>query len=619
MPSDNYFDKYDTPTQGAQVTPQESPPPTNANYFDKYDAGAIASPQQAPAGNNPNDQGALMAGVENFNRMFGSVAEGTMKVGADIASVFGANKQEMNQLKTNIDTLGQGLDQSAQAAAQQHPVAAGIGAVAGVLSQAAIPMGAAGKGASLFDRAVATGGPSALMGFLNNAPTYADRAANAGVAGLVGMAMPVAAQGYMKAADQLGMRGAGTAIDAGSGMIRKALDPQNAALDNASAAIKNAGAMDQTLANQAKFQAVGVPSSLADASQSAGITANLGAIPMNTARRGQIEQFRGAQTEAATGALNKELNQFVPGGLEANKDARNMAYSMLGTKTVPDDVYTQITANPAIKTRLDLINNNPDLGMSDVPDTSLAKMEAVRAELASDIWTQTKGLKTGERTTTTPGERTALRQSLSQFTNVLDQVYPEYKAARQLGDRVRNYELFQTELGHPTFVKGTGNEVTLDQMYSKLFGTPEKQDYFLDAVKSSGGNPENTKNLMDVLNLTKGSILDKAADKADNAAMGDASSTSGVIQSVAKWFTTKKYQDALLKLNLSPNWQDQLTTVLNKKGQDSKLVGLSTLVRKVADTNSPTMQNVKGNVGAGMLPGLAGQMQAAPQPQDQGQ
>lgn len=559
--------------------------------------------QQAPASLgvtiSGHDQGALMAGIENFNRVFGSMSEGALDL---VARITGADK-----LKASIKQTHDSLQASADKSAQQHPIASAVGTGAGILASAAIPMG--GTTGSLANRVLTNAGIGGAMGFTNYADNMGDRFKNAAGSALISGALPVAMEGYGKALGDVGQRlgflPSNSTVQAGSGLMNKALSPDTAVAKDVNAEIANAGMTEQMLANKAKFNSLGIRSAVSDVAQSPGIDSKLAGVGMDTAKRGEITQFRTAQTGEVQSALTKQMDQLIPGGLAADTKIKNAMYKNLDSIEVPEEAMTKLMSNPSIAKRLESVNKDVDTGMANLPDNTFGKMEALRKSLAKDAY----GIDTD------PTASANLRGVLKDFTKTLDDINPTYKATRQAGDRISMYNEFKDELAKGAPKGGSGNTLDLDQMYTRLFGTGEKQQTFLDAVQRAGGNVNNSKDLIDVMNLLKGNKLDKLVTKADDRStvgilepLGSAATGAilggpggalvgaalGLAHSIGKFMTKTRYQDAFLKLNLSPVWQPELAKVLTKKGS-AKLLGLTDLLRKVANT-SVGSKAVKGSI-----------------------
>lgn len=131
----NVFDQFDASASSSS----DETSGKQGNVFDQFDpSGNVNVSSQQPQQNQP-DNGAFMAGIDQFNRAFGRVAEGTI---AALADVVGATK-----VKKNAIAVQKKLDAEANESFKQHPIAGSIG----------MGIGEAGKW-------VAYGGPSSITG-----------------------------------------------------------------------------------------------------------------------------------------------------------------------------------------------------------------------------------------------------------------------------------------------------------------------------------------------------------------------------------------------------------------------------------------------------------------------
>lgn len=117
----NVFDQFD-------ASASSSPESKQGNVFDQFDSsGNNASfDSQQSQSQDPNGNGAFgdfMAGVDQFNRAFGRVAEGTIAMLSDVVGATATKKSVINFQKQR--------ELEAARSAKYHPISAGVGQVLG--------------------------------------------------------------------------------------------------------------------------------------------------------------------------------------------------------------------------------------------------------------------------------------------------------------------------------------------------------------------------------------------------------------------------------------------------------------------------------------------------------
>lgn len=554
----------------------------------------------------------FMAAVENFNRVFGQQVEGLLDLGAKVGYALGGsagvNKQELLDTQQKLGQMSYDLDASNTNAFNKHPVAGTLGTIAGIAGSAMLPFGAASSGASLGQRVLTTSGASALMGFTSYAPDFEGRMENAANSAIVGGALPLVAKAVSpitKGVGTLVNKLAGTNADevAPSSFVGKLVNPTRAATQDTLAELKNAGQLDDTLATKAKFDDLGINAPLTDVANNPGLNAKVRANAMNTATRGEIQNVIVPQGQQIDQNFNKIMNDFVPGGYEKEKAVKNMLYKQLDQMDASPEVTNQLLSDPILARRMEAMNSNPDFKLADIPDSNLGKLNSLKKFISNEIWSDTNKLA-NDPSKLNPDIRANLLDSRKNLSSILNSAYPEFKAANEAGERIMYYDLFSKALDKPATKAGSSNVLADDQIYSKLFGTQEKRDFFLNAVQSTGGNPENAQKLMDVMNMVKASIYPKMLGTPDKmSTVYGGQNTAGLIQRSIEWLTSSKYQKALLKLSLSPTWDTQLTEALAQKSLPGKLSALRQLAGYVSKqglkaAESEPMKEIASRVGS---------------------
>lgn len=539
----NPFDEFDQPQQ-------------SANPFDEFDS---TTPQQAQTiisgleNTQIGSQGAgiattstspkwdaFMAGVTNFNRVFGNLAEGGIGiVGDTIEKLTGSST-----LKEAVKTVHENEEYAANIARSAYPKASLAGTLTGAVASAALPGGAI-RGMPLAGQVV-TGAATGLgYGFLNYEENLSDRLKNAAVGSLFGALTPVALQGYSAAGKQL-LNKANDLQPAG--MLQKIVSPEKAALKNMAYEIDSSPEGQTLLQQRSKlFKEEGVPASFADLSGETQINKEI-LKTVNTPQLNKtLKEFNFNRNQILQQKINDMVDNFVPGGYEQNYKAMKEAYKVVDSVQLP--LHTkegqELLSDPIILQMLDDVNNSKILKMDSLPDTALTKYDQIKKMLDKTLFTSTN-LKSN--TKLDPGEWNSLNQTRANLINSLDAMSPEYAQARQLADRVYYYNQYKN-LGSK-YKKGTGEQLSLGQQYDELFSTAEKQADLLQAVKRTGGNVESIQRLSQILNITKDNAIEMLSNKAyDTKGMPGSLRRFG--EYISRWLGSNRYYNNFVKLALS--------------------------------------------------------------------
>lgn len=539
----NPFDEFDQPQQ-------------SANPFDEFDS---TTPQQAQTiisgleNTQIGSQGAgiattstspkwdaFMAGVTNFNRVFGNLAEGGLGiVGNTIEKLTGSST-----LKEAVKTVHENEEYAANIARSAYPKASLAGTLTGAVASAALPGGAM-RGMPLAGQVV-TGAATGLgYGFLNYEENLSDRLKNAAVGSLFGALTPVALKGYSSAGKQLLSK---TDDLQPAGMLQKIVSPEKAALKNMAYEIDSSPEGRTLLQQRSKlFKEEGVPASFADLAGETQINKEI-LKTVNTPQLNKtLKEFNFNRNQILQQKINDMVDNFVPGGYEQNYKAMKEAYKVVDSVQLP--LHTkegqELLSDPIILQMLDDVNNSKILKMNSLPDTALAKYDQIKKMLDKTLFTSTN-LKSN--TKLDPGEWNALNQTRANLINSLDAMSPEYAQARQLADRVYYYNQYKN-LGSK-YKKGTGEQLSLGQQYDELFSTAEKQADLLQAVKRTGGNVESIQRLSQILNITKDNAIEMLSNKAyDTKGMPGSLRRFG--EYISRWLGSNRYYNNFVKLALS--------------------------------------------------------------------
>lgn len=630
---DNPFDQFDQTQQAAPVE-QGSAPAVASNPFDQFDENkAPAAQQQAPstAEQKYPDQGAFMAGVEGFNRTFGSAAEGVIDGVSRILGYTEYNKQVQNYTAQ--------MNESDAQASKNHPYAHGAGTVAGIASQAAIPLGAAAKGASLVNRAVTGAGTAAMYNFAATPGDFDTRMNSAGVGALVGGTVGAVAQPVINGIGYLGgkmVQGAknlkntitGQPVEGSSGFLGKLFDPEASALRDVAEEARAVGGIQNIQKRTAPFEGLGIVPTAEEGIGSpilSDMVKNLDRSP-KTARL--IEQTQAPRAAQIMGVAKEQIDQFAPKGINSQKASNNVNYEALKEFTVPDEVMASINSNPVLSKRIDLLNKNSSPELSKLPNNSMYKLNEQKKNIDSELWNNSPMMSDNSKAVSAT-KKDALLDARKTLVEAMDNTLPEYAKIRKQAEATAYYNNFSELLSKKPYTAGKLTpEVSetnplagrpMSTIYDTLWNTPEKQKYFVEAVDSVGGDPKAAQKIIQVMNMTKNTSVEAIHDKAGTT--GGKVQYNGLGNAVLTAVHNLKrgvYDKSLLELVLNPKWKDIVSEEVAKRDAAFSMVDAAKLLEKTV--------NAKPRGGnAGLLSGAAVQNQQkpngllAPQTQEQQQ
>ena len=568
--SANPFDDL-VPQQGGQPAAPQGADPTMMQAPPAEQGPTPVEQQQAPAQQaqapNPFDdlvpgpkekaQSAFMDGVENFNRQFGRMAEGVMDLTFRGAEALGSTKaaqlRQMNALNSKM------LDDSAAAAEARSPNTALAAKMLGGVGSAVAYGGALGMGGSLPAAMAKTGLISGMQSAAEMAPDMETRGQKGLIGGTIGAVMP--AVGAAIGAGYNALKGGGS-----SGYIKRVLDPNTAAADDLALGVTP----EEGILAQGRVKAannIGMELSPAQATGSELLKSQESSIPATLGAKAKAASYLNKQEAILKPQAQKLVDEFTPEGQNIAADLQATYKDNLKKFVIPAE--TKVLTNPSVVARLKAVSNNVDLAAKDLPDNNLAKLDAVKQEIDRDLWANTNALR-DKPANLTGGERSQLLAARKELMEAMDAV-PDtgYQQSRKIAQQYIYKRTFEDAL------KKSGDGDTSQGMYKVLWNTQEKKEYFLDAVKETGGNVKHAKEIIDLMEAYKNTGLDKLVKKQ--------------VQSVKPTQIVGRldagYQDALLKLMLSPSkqWQSAVAAGLNTPTPGAKFENVGRIVAKIME------------------------------------
>lgn len=512
----------------------------------------VGQDQGQPAVDSP---GAFMAGVDAFNRQFGRVAEGLLQ-GFGKVTGMGTN---------TIDKVNAQNEAQYSANKATHPLATTIGNVAGGVGTGVMAMAAGGgvpaAGASLAKQAAIYGTQAGLLG-ASNYGTGGERIRNGIIAGTIGAAL-----------------GAGTGLlsKGVSAIVGKNITPETAAIRAIGDEVKTEGGLPAMIARGADAKDVGI--NLDPTQQIGGTTVGnlLKGITPNTEEKTAIKAVLGKQQQQGQDAAMNIIKNMVPEGTEQANTLKNQLYKDLTPLQTNDDTMKTLMSDPSIATRLKSLNTNVDSTVRNLPDNSVLKLDEVKRSLDHDY----NATSPDGKALLNPNQQAAVLQARNKIVDSLDAQFPQYQAARKVSERVITQRNYMDQLNKIPQQAGTKG-ATLDQMFTTLFGTPEKQTQFINDVKKTAFNDQigqvealKAQKVMSVLNDIRQSPLNSVLTK--KASEGGMDMSKGIVTPVVQGLhrlVNGQYNHALLKMMTDPNWQDKVAASINGKTLSSKAEGL---------------------------------------------
>lgn len=565
----------------ADLIPQNSNAPAAAQQQQGNNPFGDLIPQQGAAAQQQSPDGGFMGKVnafaEGFNRQFGRLAEGVLQVGGQAAQAVGVPGAETFNKK--LQAYNQQQEQSLAQTSEEFPVSTTLGQVTGAVGTA-VPFGAAGAGRALGSQVLSNAGAGALMGVAEYG-TPEERATRGAIGGAIGAAVPLAAAAVSRPVK--GILG---------DTAKKVLQPEAAVTDDVLNALQTSGDDLGTVIQRGQAaQAQGVPLTIGEQSNNPLIKSMEARIPLTPENQAAVQQFTAQRTKSVAKATKSLIDDMVPEGDEVAQAAKSQMYSSLGDINLNDEALNVVKENPVIADALDKLNTSTLVtkDVKELADSNILKLDKVKQIIDDQLYTNKSVVANTERNLL-PEERLALKQAKGELVNMLDSASGgKYAAARKLSERTILKQKLLDDIASikaQPGVKST-DEIygkTIDQVYDKLFSTGIKQENFLDAVASSGGNAQNASNLIETINDIRKTPLAKLVTKDIGAEGRQFSNTmTGEIRRFAEKLLEGRYNKAFLDLTLSgPKWQGELSNALAAQTQPDKLYGLSQIFNRAA-------------------------------------
>lgn len=532
----------DTPT--AEV--DTSPPPASPNPYaslvpPKQNNSSTSSGASSPV----PDEGSFMAGVENFNRVFGRLAEGGIDlVGKAIGS---------QSLQDNIAKVNTNKNAEAALSAQQHPVAAGIGTglgIAGTIPYAALLSGGVG---AVANGAVANGAiTGGLLGAGNYSASNTDRLLN-GVAGAaLGAAIPAVAsqvKGYLSPGDDL------------SNSLSKVIGGKSAAAQDVSVVNAPKQQLQQTVDNLVP----GGKNAISDA---------------QATQYGALNNAQASDSAMASLQANPSISARLSG---LNNDVDSLVNKL------PDNSLGKLDAlKQNIDSELFKDNHALDIGLKPLQPSQAAALQKARGDIIDTINSEASAQGIDYQGLRQMGEKKALYNDITSLLNSK----PDMKGATPTFDPTQSVQ-----------------NKSIESLYNVLAGTPNKATAFVNSIESAGGDGQNAKDLISKLASLRNNPVDAAVAKAGASAGSTAHTGFHPIETLQHDILNGSYNDEVVKLALSgPSMQEKLSEALSSSSTKNLLSKLSPLLDVMKNTSIGKLLGSDSGeeLSKGVAPALAG-------------
>jgi len=482
--------------------------------------------------------GAAETAVDSYIRGTQNMVDGILDLGARVGELFGGGK-ELSTYRDELRKSNAIMNQVVDREAAQHPYAAAAGTGLGIVQQVLLGTAAKGgqvvnKGASLLSQVGTGAAEGMLWGASAYNPTIEGRLQNAAVGGVIGAAAPVALEGFKSAGKDIAGRLRGTSAE-GSGMLSRIISPQAAA------------AQDINIVQSAKQD------------------------------------------------VQTMLDDFVPGGKSYITELQQKGYKGLENVNLGDDITEQLKTNPVISDQLAQMQSNTYSTKKGLPDSSFAKLDQVKQNIDDALYKDAFTTNTANlQKALDPETKAAYLSARNQIVDTLDQagssMGADYNGLRKIGEMKSLYTKLSDTLKQAPNQKNLApsfdpNNVvqnkSVGKLYDVLAGTDLKQEYLLNAVQSAGGNVDNAKGVITLLNTLRNNPVDQILSAAKKAVDP---SKDKMIGSVVNKLVSGRYNDAVLKLMASgPKLQDKLTIALQSGTLGETVAKLSPLLNNLSE------------------------------------
>lgn len=439
----------------------------------KFDATKFVDPDAAPpqtASNRPKgvlppQSDVLMPVITGFKRGVEDVVEGITQTTAQGLGAIGVPTEAFQK---NLATQRQEREADYETTKAEHPILTRLGYVGGNVGvYAGVPMSKAG----IFART----GIGALIGSTGyqEAPSLSGRLAGAAFGGVVGAVAPplltLGTKGIAATGRALKNYFSKTPTDA---MIQKVLQP----IENDPEALRHM----KIASEKGTF--------LTPAEASGSIVTKGAEERLTPSPQAALELEQKLVTRQGT--LRTQARDIIRGLLPEGETPKTIStkidtlYKSVDATPMPQEVSAKLLQNPRILAVRNSIASDPLKSFNDYPTNSMGRFRQIKIGLDNEI--------------TKDPTNQALKVARAEIQDAL-KTNPEYVQANKLAQQRIIYNDYMDKLNSIGIRKGEDEPIE-QQLYSKLFGSTEKQVQFLKDIKTTGGDTKAASSFLKILN-----------------------------------------------------------------------------------------------------------------------
>lgn len=278
------------------------------------------------------------------------------------------------------------------------------------------------------------------------------------------------------------------------------------------------------------------------------------------------------------------LEKSVPGGLKKAQEVANKLYKVAHAQPLPSDKLKKlVTDKGVISNVLDEIDKSGALKKSAAKafkNGTVGQWHGIRYYLDDAIEKNYKaGNTTYAKQVLQPVRDTIddVLKSSSPALKKADQIYSKYVGLKEMKDQLAKIQ--------PQAGSSVANS---SQFYKEFLNSPEKAKDFVKLIEKAGGNTQQAKDLIVVLNRLQNSPITKMLQK-EVGTKGGSLPTKGLdiwssITGYGNRIYRGKYDTAYVDLVFSknPRWEQELSKIAKMKDHRSMADRLGNLMSKVA-------------------------------------
>ncbi len=540
-----FIDPDEIQEEGQQALPTES------KFVDPDEV------QEEPKKEAPKE-GAFMSGVRGFTRGVEGAVEGTLQAGAKGLEKVGIPTERFQK---QLATERAAKEAAYAESVRQHPLATRAGYLGGLIGTAGIVPG--GVGGGIATRMATGGAAGAALGAAEYTDEGESRVKNALMGGVLGAGLP-------------GLLGAAGAAKRG---VKRLLPTKTkAAKEIAEDVVELTPGRAIEEASEAASKRTGISLTRGEATGAELVRAREGRIPMTRVMQKEVAKKVISREKAVEKQFDDVIDSIVPEGDKAAERTMNVLYKRAKTKSVDKDTVSELMTDPYFTKHYKKILR---LRGDKIKASSVEHLDRIKRGLDDDI---SKATRAGENNLARE-----LGEVKSSVIDSIEAVAPVYKTARQTAERVIFKRNILDDLNEIS-TKAGKSRATLDQVYDSMFKSPKMRDEFISKVEKLGGNTQQAKDVLTILNRINKSPIRKLMEK--DPSLKSVKFGGGIQDTLTEGvrkLAAGRYNKALLDLSLDPKWEQEVAKIISKEG--STMSRMAALLAKVSAADKGDIEN----------------------------